>query len=472
MPTISDININMSNTATRVIKNTGYLYAKMGITMLFRYIFFLCFVGFCTPISAQGTALNGDIDNDRTLSVKDVTLLVNNILGAPIKKPSYDTPPTIDLNAIHLYDIPDYYILYKDSIHNDSIWGISGTEAFLMTDPVHCRCATPVVPLDRTQDLTLFTNGNAEVLFFDENKNYLTSANSDFSTPIRKNDYPATARFVAFNYYPSSCCTVDGNFHVGKREPLLGSRIYNPIAKLIGERPRISIYQSDSQEEIFQKMVLAFYTKDCDVIWEKGTYTFDAIFDWMNTIYEWNTAYELPLGGNCRYYLNYSTIIGKNLPNSPSIDNTSVFGSHRCCDASYAIYDGTIIAEDIIYCIHDESSGGDIPYTRRYENLRLQYNPGEHSQYLSKCIGGGTGQNGECILNKCTLINNLNSDDASWHGNENCDVNSLFSLIVTDCYFHNQLGLHWLGETENAVLIYKNNSAKITPSKAVGKSTR
>ena len=75
----------------------------------------------------------------------------------------------------------------------------------------------------------------------------------------------------------------------------------------------------------------------------------------MKTKYEWNTAFELPIGGGCRYFLNDSIIHGTYTGTDTTVQqNTSVIGSHRL-DESYEIYDGTVIAAGIVYTIHDES---------------------------------------------------------------------------------------------------------------------
>lgn len=166
-------------------------------------------------------------------------------------------------------------------------------------------------------------------------------------------------------------------------------------------------------------------TQDCDVYFETGEYTFIKIFDLMNTKYDFRTAVELPIGGNCRYFFNKSTLISKCDSTSEIVySNQSLFGTQRIgFNSNYELHDGHLIQYDNIYAIHDEGSGEDSYYKHVYDNLIVEYIKGEHTQYLSKPLGCGSNLHMDIIIKNCIFKNGKeNVSDVSWHfvDNANC----------------------------------------------------
>ena len=222
-------------------------------------------------------------------------------------------------------------------------------------------------------------------------------------------------------------------------------------------RKVIEIFASDTEDEIYNKMKDAIDEKNCDVIFELGTYSFDSIFDTMKSKYRFNTAFELPLGGNCRYYFNGSTIKGTYTGTDSEVgNNASVLGSRRK-SGSYELYDGIIEATDIIYCVHDEASGHEEPYVRKYHNMRMKYISGnKYTNSISKCIGGGTGLHGLIAIENCVFESD-NSIDVSYHGVQTENI-AESNIIVSNCYLSHTFGCHSLGTNERVNLNFCGNS--------------
>ena len=67
-------------------------------------------------------------------------------------------------------------------------------------------------------------------------------------------------------------------------------------------REKINIFKNDSETVILEKFINAYNRGNCDVVFEPGVYTLSDIFNHVNE--------EIPIGSNCHYYFNGSTIIG------------------------------------------------------------------------------------------------------------------------------------------------------------------
>ena len=344
------------------------------------------------------------------------------------------------------------YALLCENIYEDYYYNIGKLEK----DPIKKRNATNLVVLDREYNLYCSNNGNIDVIFFDKSKTYISAKYCTDGTPILKKDFPQEAYFVAFTYYRDS--VIGNSFFVSKLNTNINKLAGSTIKKEKGVRPVINILKADSEEQIFTKLCDAWYTQDCDVYFEYGTYNFNSIFDLMKTKYQWITAYELPIGSNCRYYFNNSTLIATYTGTDENVaNNTSLMGSHRD-SGSYELHDGNLVANNIVYAVHDEASGLEKEYLRKYVNMNMKYIKGDKSQYLSKCIGGGTGQNGSVIIDNCFFDSN-DYKDVSYHGTDN--NTGTFNISITNSYFSNGVGLDTLGANENAILKYSNNSHKV-----------
>lgn len=197
-------------------------------------------------------------------------------------------------NFINDIEITDYNLLFDT--YENKVW----ENGVILNDGLLQRNCTSIVPLDRNNNIYTNTNGNAYVVFFDKDGKYISTLNFYNNKPVLKENFPENAELVAFTYYRDSVIT-DKFFASAKNNYNL-KLCQSTILKKKGTRPVVNINLSDSEEEIFLKLASAYITQDCDVYFETGEYTFIKIFDLMNTKYDFRTAVELPIGGNCRYF--------------------------------------------------------------------------------------------------------------------------------------------------------------------------
>lgn len=294
--------------------------------------------------------------------------------------------------------------------------------------------------LDKTKDMYSGNKYSTDVIFFDSDRNFISITNKLYlGTKLPKEQYPSNAKYVAFTWIENGVIadrmyisTVDNDYQNG-----LPSLKYGKTIKYKGQRPNINIYNSDTQEEIFDKLADACYTQDCDVYFEKGTYVFDTIYDKIKTYYNSvGDAFEMLLGGNCRYYMYGCTFKG-DFTNSTV--KCSTFGTHRHA-CSYELFGGTIVCIDGAYCVHDEASGEEPLSIRKYHDVIFKYIKGStYSNWICKCLGCGTGKNTITVIDGCYFEsdNDLCVAEASWHGNNDNSACETF-IEVKNSYFKNK----------------------------------
>lgn len=230
-------------------------------------------------------------------------------------------------------------------------------------------------------------------------------------------------------------------------------------------RELVNIYASDTEEEIYLKLYDACNKGNCDVYWEYGVYEFSTIFELIKTKYGKVTAYELPIGGNCRYFFNGSTIIGTGISSDSNvINNSSIFGSWRKAQ-SYELHDGIFIANHLIYCVHEEASSSPIPYRTKYHNLRMFHNTVTDDYDITiglrKCIGAGTGLHPNVEVSNCYFQTD-HGKDIGWHGHNSDDKTTSY-INIHNCYFSHGISTDNLSTNETVELIFNGNSAPIIP---------
>ena len=357
-------------------------------------------------------------------------------------------------------DIKNYLLwcdIYKGKIYN--AYGLLKNDSNYI--------ATSITKLDRTQNLYCGVNGSSYVIFYDANKNFIGRKTFYFGMPVLVKDFPDDAEYVSFALYATSVLADEPYVCTKKYGDFNDETKYfrSTIKKYKGIRPIINVYKSDTEMQIMSKMYDAFLTEDCDVYFEHGTYTFSAIYD---KFIEWNLkdAKELIIGGNCKYFFNGSTLIADwDTENTSEMSNASLLGARRK-PSSYELHDATLICNGMTYVVHDEATGYTDDYIRRYHNIRMVYNNGDGTSYLSKCLGGGSGLNGVCIFENCTFESNAkldNPEELSYHGALNNDGEGCFNLTISNCYFKHKIGLHQLGENQKAKCLFNNNSCASVP---------
>lgn len=360
------------------------------------------------------------------------------IVKSFIKRNSHRTITPQDTDFAEI-DVTNY-MLICDIIKNKAYVVNNNTYAGLRDSDN--KDSSTLCILDKTKDMYSGNRYSVIVVFFDSDRKFISSTNALYhGTKLPKEQYPSNAKYVAFTWDNKNdgviadkmyISTVDNGWQTG-----LPALKYGKTIKYKGQRPVVNIYNSDTQEEIFNKLADACYTQDCDVYFEKGSYVFDIIYDKIKTYYNSaGDAFEMLLGGNCRYYM-YGCIFKGDFTNSTV--KCSTFGTHRHA-GSYEIFGGTIICVDGIYCVHDEASAEEPLSVRKYHDVTFKYVKGDDSDYICKCLGCGTGKNTITIIDGCYFEsdNDLCAAEASWHGNNNDNSACETFIEVKNSYFENK----------------------------------
>lgn len=312
------------------------------------------------------------------------------------------------------------------------------------------------IEVDPSIQLRVTTEFDQLLVQYDSNGNKLTSTGTfNSSTPIT---LESNAKYIRIRAWNSRL-----PFMLYQSDNVKNYEEYRKFSENV--RQVVNIFSSETEEGIYIKLYNAFNAKNCDVYWERGTYNFSTIFELLKTKYNRNTAYELPIGGNCRYFFNGSKIIGTGVSeDSNVIGNSSIFGTWRTAQ-SYELYDGIFVANHLIYCVHEEASGQETPYRIEYHNMRMTHNTVtddyDKTYGLRKCIGGGTGLNPNVEVSNCWFQTDYGKD-IGWHGHSK-DDESTFYLNIHDSYFSHGLSTDYMSSNETCELLFHGNSTPIIP---------
>lgn len=352
-----------------------------------------------------------------------------------------------------IYDIINYGIY--STIYNNYTYNEQG----ILIEGVG-KAATNLLILDKEHDIFVGvkTETPATVLFFNKNKEFILSKTANLVTPIRSLEFPTNAYYIAFTYGLSDLSS-DEFYTTRLYDSNFNTKYHSHILKLKGSRPIINIFKTDSSTIILEKLIEAWMTQDCDVVFECGEYLFDfqTIYSYMrsNGIGTYRGTYEMPIGGNCRYYFNNSII--KGLPSTDMID-TKVFGNMRCGGCNFELFDGTVIAEaGIVYTIHDEGQGSAQSYTHKYHNMKLIHN-GDSNH----CIGLGLGLRTELIIDNCVF--ECNTINIAGHGVNGTHEPVQAKLFINNSYFSHGISISSLAVEDTGEVIYCGNSHSKIPS--------
>lgn len=133
----------------------------------------------------------------------------------------------------------------------------------------------------------------------------------------------------------------------------------------------------------------------------------------------------LPVGNNCRYYLNGSTIISI-APEEEYSDSRNIFDTR--VGGNFEMYNGNLIQNGGTYCIHDEMNAFSLPYYHKYHGIVFNES-GSSGQF-----GCGTNFDGRIVFENCSFKSTVTG---LIHGpNPNTDNLPVhFELTVMNCYF-------------------------------------
>ena len=340
--------------------------------------------------------------------------------------------------------------------------------------------STPYLKIDTSYDVLCHVDMNNNLIypiaFYDKDKKFISGINNieDSILRIQASEIPSNAvylrasarendkkRFILF--VP---CYEVGTSEIADKsvsnEKLADKAVTkDKLAEDIEVRKKMQILTSDSEVEILLKMKKAFEEGDYDVSFEYGEYTFSSIYTYMKETLKWSWTLGLPIGNNCRYYFNNSTLIA-NKPNEEYNDAMNVLDC-KASSQNYELHDGVLINNGGTYCVHDEANASDKFYKHIYKNMRMTYNKNNSTDKISKCIGGGAGLKGYIQIENCVFKTDSTTECVNWHGaNGKIPLQNL-SFIISDCYFSNRLVIH--GYTSSDVIFVKlcNNSFNVNP---------
>lgn len=367
-----------------------------------------------------------------------------------------------------------YRDMHAGACNNNGVFSVDSYNQYTEFIPVKKGDYVVVSYINQNDNQTMASNKINFVAIFDEYKN--VAGNSGGKTGNNYFLVPSGVSYVILTLSLPSATAKDFQIEINT-EPSFTSFEKYEVKKDLKEtvidkyiRQQIYINVSDTEEQILDKLYQAYSQGDTDVIWEYGNYNFSTVFDLIKTKHNRVNAFELPVGNGCAYYFNNSTIIGTKTSTDLTVQqNESLFGSWRK-GGNYEMYDGTLIGNGLIYCVHDEvNDEPNHPYIRKYNNMKMYLNSDEdYSTYdkynLRKCVGGGGGVHGQIIIDKCVFINDYDNDDVSYHGLNKNDTPSVFKVECYNSYLQRKIGLGSLGTNQTGELIYSGNTSRYTPT--------
>lgn len=355
-----------------------------------------------------------------------------------------------DVNKVHVYNICPTSLTESDI----SFLVSNETQEGSFVDPTSGQVSKNADFLVKSYPISR-QHGTIKIPFSYEKASYLGYSFSNENGII---EYGNTNR----NEFkiPTGATSFSMSYRGEKRNTILQfyERNVSAITKLNNSnyRRKIEINLTDSEEEIADKLFFAFYLGNCDVFWEHGTYSFSNVFEYIHNKYNGNNNNELPLGGNCRYYFNDSTIIGnKQSSDEFIIGNESLFGVLRH-SASFEINDATFIANGLVYVVHDDAGGNPGHYLHKYNNIKMQYISKDFTNDIRKCVGGGMGKDGHVIFNNCYFETD-HQFAIKWHGNSVNSDASKIKVEIINSILKNAIGFEALPENNTGELELKFN---------------
>lgn len=360
------------------------------------------------------------------------------------------------------------------------VYGYIDRKGIINNSQTNLWVSTPYLKIDTSYDILCHVEMNNNLIysiaFYDKDKKFISGINNIENSILRiqASEIPSNVvylrasarendkkRFILFVpcYEVETSEIVDSSVTTEKLADKVVTK--DKLAEDIEVRKKMQILTSDSEVEILLKMKKAFDEGDYDVSFEYGEYTFSSIYTYMKETLKWSWTLGLPIGNNCRYYFNNSTLIA-NKPNEEYNDVMNVLDC-KASPQNYELHDGVLINNGGTYCVHDEAKASDKFYKHIYKNMRMTYNKKNSTDNISKCIGGGAGLKGYIQIENCVFKTDSTTECVSWHGaNGKIQIQNL-SFIISDCYFSNRLVIH--GYTSSDVIFVKlcNNSFNVAP---------
>lgn len=199
-------------------------------------------------------------------------------------------------------------------------------------------------------------------------------------------------------------------------------------------RQIIKVRRNDDDVTVFEKMRLAYMRGHTDVIFEPSTYVLSDVYDHIRN--NTDMAKALPVGNNCRYFFNGSTLIS-NPPSDGYSDARNILDCQNKAN-TYEIHDCVLINNGGRYCIHDEGAGDVTPYTHLYRNVKMIYNRTDFTPDGGcKAFGCGIGHTTNINFENCQFINDgQNTVPVAIHNVPARKGEVVFNLSMVNCYLN------------------------------------
>lgn len=245
---------------------------------------------------------------------------------------------------------------------------------------------------------------------------------------------------------------------VADRAPI-STPTYQSKPKIKGDytRKKVYVYATDSESEVIEKLVSAYNLADCDVVFERSTYTFGTVLPNVMTLYGLSRN-EIPIGNDCHYYFNGATLKAEiDLTTLGTDFNCNLFGT-QYKPTNFELHDGTLIATDTRYVVHDEAAALKGSYKHLYQNMIMEYHTNISTDVYRKCIGGGTGVSGVVEIVGCKFTTDASEVAVSYHGNANDVAGAEFMLNIRDSWFSNSARAGELSTSQTGKAFLAGNS--------------
>ena len=311
------------------------------------------------------------------------------------------------------------------------------------------------IEIDSTKTKLYLSKPSTHFCFYDEGKNFIEPS---WNSNVTEIEIPSNAKYVRFSMPISQC-----EEYMAMYMNTYGLPYIAPYRN-VNERTKLVV------ENMSNLIAVTYYTYfiegNCDIIIKSGTY--DVATYVGNIVQVYNSYVGMLIGKGNKYYFEPNTKLICNYTGSNENINKdfSVFTSY-IGSGDFELINCNIEASRIRYCIHDEcgSETTSNSYEHKYINCDL-YLDNTNNPYFANykfALGGGLGNSGIIILDKCIFKSKNVSVDVSYHGNygtSDISTSGKSEIYVTNCYFEHGMQLALPNpETNKKKIIYTNNSS-------------
>ena len=296
--------------------------------------------------------------------------------------------------------------------------------------PVEDWSFTDYISVDSDTDYSV--KDTAFVCCYDSSKQFIGSYPS-----------PITSTFKTLSNTAYVICSIDTaakstfDLYVGKSAvDNYGKEAYDAVQAIDTSK---TIYVGSGEEftKIRDAVAYAMLHKGTHIIVKRGTY---------DIVSEWGGSGAMPAAGLGMYIGNNTTLEfekGAEVSciydggNATVEENFSIFNGSTPADPypNFKIIGFKCRAKNIRYCVHDEMSSRNTPYTHEYIDCEMYLDNTQSSWTSPQCIGGGLGKNGRILVQNCIFDGNIPNDGQLVTYHNHWDSDSYSDITITGNYF-------------------------------------